>query len=73
MHRAAAGRRDLLGRTAELAGKGVAWLRNAATVRSIPGAGGAVAVSIGLGQMYHPLLWVAAGAFLLLLDRRIPG
>jgi hypothetical protein len=43
------------------------------TVRSVPGAAGAVAVCLGLGEVYGPLRWIAAGAFLLLLDRRIPS
>lgn len=68
MHRATSPR---IGRLAERAGRAAGWLRRSMTVRSIPGAGGAVAVSVGLGQMYHPLLWVAAGGFLLLLDRRV--
>jgi hypothetical protein len=59
-----------LGGLADRAGRLVGWVRRSATVRSIPGATGAVAVSVGLGEIYHPLLWVAAGAFLLLLDRR---
>lgn len=68
MHRATSPR---LGAAAARAGKLVGWLRRSMTVRSVPGAAGAVAVSVGLGQMYHPLLWVAAGGFLLLLDRRV--
>lgn len=68
MHRAASPR---LGKLAERAGRLVGWLRRSVTVRSVPGAGGAVAVSVGLGEIYHPLLWVGAGVFLLLLDRRV--
>jgi hypothetical protein len=59
-----------LGRLAELAGRAVGAVRRSAAVRSVPGAVGAVAVAVGLGQIYHPLLWIAAGGFLLLLDRR---
>lgn len=66
-------RQERLGRVAERTGRVLAWLRDASTVRSIPGAGGAVAVCVGLGQVYRPLLWVSAGVFLLLLDRRIPS
>lgn len=68
MHRAASPR---IGRLAERAGRLAGWARRSMTVRSIPGAAGAVAVSVGLGEIYHPLLWVGAGAFLLLLDRRV--
>lgn len=73
MHRAASPPRQWAGKIADRAGRAVGSLVRSATVRSVPGAGGAVAVSVGLGQIYHPLLWVAAGAFLLLLDRRLPS
>ena len=37
----------------------------------LPGPAGAVLVSVGLGLAWLPLGVVAAGAFLLLLDRRV--
>lgn len=37
-----------------------------------PGVSGAVLVSVGLGLVWFPLGLVAAGGFLLLLDRRVP-
>ncbi len=39
--------------------------------RSVPGAGGAVCVSWGLGQVYRPLWWLSIGMFLLAMDRRM--
>lgn len=71
MHRAATSLTAVAPRVAFLAGKAVGWLRRSAAVRSLPGAGGALAVAYGLGQMYHPLFWVAIGAFALLIDNRI--
>ena len=44
-------------RAAFLAGRAVGWLRRSVVVRSLPGAGGALAVAYGLGQIYHPLFW----------------
>lgn len=32
--------------------------------------GGAVLISYGLGEIYRPLMFIAAGGFLLLLDRK---
>ena len=58
-------------RAAFLAGRAAGWLRRSTAVRSIPGAGGALAVSYGLGQIYHPLFWVAIGLFALLVDNRM--
>jgi hypothetical protein len=43
-----------------------------ATLRGVPGAGGALAISYGLAQIYPPLGWIAAGVALVLLDRRVP-
>ncbi len=40
-------------------------------VRSVPGAGGALLVSYGAWQIYAPAGAIAAGAFLLALDRVI--
>lgn len=74
MHRAAAAsRKQGLLAVAGAAGRLVGWVRRSATVRSLPGAAGAIAVAYGLGQIYHPLLWVALGAFCLILDNRIGG
>lgn len=42
-----------------------------AAVRSIPGAAGALLVAYGLGLAWRPLMFIAAGGFLLLADRRI--
>ncbi|TLQ45764.1 hypothetical protein [Streptomyces marianii] len=42
------------------------------TARVLPGVGGAALVSYGLWLAWQPLGFVTAGAFLLLLDRRMP-
>lgn len=39
--------------------------------RTLPGVGGALLISYGLGLAWLPLGFVAAGVFLLALDRRI--
>ena len=39
--------------------------------RLLPGLGGTAAIAIGLGQIYTPLAWLAAGTALLLLDWRL--
>jgi len=36
-----------------------------------PSLGGAILVSYGLGQIYSPLTWIAAGCFALLADRKM--
>lgn len=36
-----------------------------------PSIGGAVLISYGLGEIYKPLMWIAAGVFLLLTDRKL--
>lgn len=36
-----------------------------------PSIGGAVLISYGLGEIYKPLMWIAAGGFLLLADRKL--
>jgi hypothetical protein len=43
-----------------------------ALARSGPGALGALLVSYGAHLAWHPLGFIAAGVFLLLLDRRVP-
>lgn len=60
-----------------------AWVRRAGAVvrvapewagqvlRSVPGIVGAGLVAYGLGLVYWPLLFLAAGGFLLALDRRL--
>lgn len=35
-----------------------------------PSIGGAILISYGLGEIYRPLMWIAAGVFLLLADRK---
>lgn len=45
--------------------------RASVAVTSLPGAGGALALAYGLGQMYRPLFWIAVGAAGLLIDRRM--
>lgn len=40
--------------------------------RGLPGAAGPVLVCYGLWQAWPPLGWIAGGAFLLWLDRRMP-
>lgn len=32
---------------------------------------GAVLISFGLGEIYRPLTWIAAGCFALLVDRKL--
>lgn len=39
--------------------------------RSLPGILGAILVCVGLGLIYVPLALLAAGAFLLLIDRQV--
>lgn len=75
MHRAAAASRrtTVMLTVAGAAGRFVGWVKRSATVRSLPGAAGAIVVAYGLGQIYHPLLWIALGAFCLILDNRIGG
>lgn len=36
--------------------------------KSLPSAVGALAVSWGLGEIYHPLLWIGLGMFALAAD-----
>lgn len=40
--------------------------------RGLPGVAGPLLVCYGIFLMYRPLAFIAAGAFLLLLDRRVP-
>lgn len=40
--------------------------------RTLPGAVGAAAICYGLGLVYTPLAFIAAGVFLIILDWRIP-
>ncbi|MER6892015.1 hypothetical protein [Streptomyces halstedii] len=54
-------------RAAELAGGALRALGQAA-----PGVAGAALVCAGLWQVWGPLGCIAAGAFLLMLDRRMP-
>lgn len=55
------------GKVAELAGAATSRIG-----RGVPGVAGPLLICYGLGQMYQPLLFLAAGGFLLLLDRRVP-
>ncbi|WP_433382782.1 hypothetical protein [Streptosporangium sp. CA-115845] len=55
-------------KAAELAGDAVRRLGEAC--RWLPGLAGAACVCVGLALIYRPLGLLAAGAFLLLLDRR---
>lgn len=71
MARAETAGADRVGKVAERAGRALGWLVRSATVRSLPGAVGALVACVGLGEIYHPLQWIAAGAFLLLLDRKV--
>jgi hypothetical protein len=66
MHRAAAGgrRRD---RLIEAAGKFTGSL-----MRSAPGLAGAAMIVIGTGLIYRPAAFLIGGAFMLILDRRVP-
>ena len=42
------------------------------TARVLPAVGGASLASVGFGLAWLPLGFIAAGAFLLLIDRRMP-
>lgn len=46
--------------------------RTGRLLRSIPGVAGALLVSYGLYLAWLPLGFIAAGVFLLLIDRRVP-
>lgn len=50
---------------------GYAAERSALLLRSAPGVTGALLVSFGGYLAWHPLGFIAAGGFLLLLDRRV--
>lgn len=41
-------------------------------VRTLPGLLGAGCIVVGLGLVYTPLAFLAAGVFLLIIDRRVP-
>lgn len=41
-------------------------------VRTLPGVLGATSIVLGLGLIYVPLAFLAAGVFLLVIDRRVP-
>lgn len=41
-------------------------------VRGAPGVLGAASICVGLGLVYLPLAFLAAGAFGLIVDRRMP-
>lgn len=64
MHRALSRKRLRLDVLAEQAGRFAGLF-----LRGAPGVGGAVLISVGLGQIYRPLFLLGAGAFLLLIDR----
>lgn len=67
MHRAALPKRaQIIYKLAERTGAVIGGL-----MRSGPGYGGALLVSIGGWQIYRPLGFILAGVFLLLLDRRM--
>lgn len=77
MHRAAAASRKprelataVAGTVAGAAGRAVGWVRRSVLVRSAPGVAGAVAISIGLSEIYRPLLLISLGVFALILDNR---
>lgn len=55
-----------IGRLPEIAGTASRSL-----IRTVPGAVGAVLIAFGLGEIYRPLFWLAVGAALLLVDRRV--
>jgi hypothetical protein len=66
MHRAAAApsRRD---RLIEAAGR-----FTGSFMRTAPGVVGAAAIVIGAGLIYRPLAFLVGGAFMLIIDRRVP-
>lgn len=49
--------------------KAAAWAGTA--VRSVPGAAGALLISGGIYEIYQPAGWIAAGLFLIALDRTL--
>jgi hypothetical protein len=51
---------------------GYAAERSGRLMRTAPGGVGALLVSYGLYRAWLPLGFIAAGAFLLLIDRRVP-
>lgn len=57
----------MVGAVAELAG---ALFGNVG--RGLPGLAGPLLVCYGLFEIYRPVAFIAAGVFLLLLDRRMP-
>ena len=59
-----------IGLCAAYAGRAVGVVLRSVMVRSAPGVVGAIAVSVGLGEIYRPLLLLSAGVFLLVIDRR---
>ena len=52
---------------AELAGKAIGRVG-----RGLPGVAGPLLICYGLAGIYRPLGFIAAGLFLVLLDRRVP-
>lgn len=54
-------------KVAEAAGVGLRQLG-----RTFPGVAGPLLVCYGLYDLFHPLGFIAAGGFLLVLDRRVP-
>ena len=71
----AAGRRTdwrdaVFGRAAEVAGKVTGRLLKVAP--TVPGLAGAAMVAYGAAMVYRPAGVIAGGAFLLLLDRKMP-
>lgn len=67
MHRALTRKRLMLSDLAEPAGRFIGSL-----MRTVPGLGGALIVCFGLGMAWKPLGFIAAGLFLLVIDRRSP-
>lgn len=60
------------GRAAFTAAAGYLAARMGHILRTLPGMAGALLVSYGLYLAWLPLGFIAAGGFLLLLDRRVP-
>ena len=63
-------RSALAGRLADVAGRATARMLKA--TMTVPGLAGAAMVAYGAAMVYRPAGVIAGGAFLLLIDRKLP-
>jgi hypothetical protein len=63
-------RRNLSNRASAAIGAAADWAGRG--LRTAPGILGAGLICYGAGLIYRPLLFLVAGGFLLLVDRRVP-